>query len=67
MHLQVEIEESDRLYFRILWRYLDSSHKPDVYEFSREVLRNCVQWRLSLLFKKMPEDTNISIHWQPKL
>ena len=26
-----------------------------------------IQWRLSLLFKKMPEDTNISIHWQPKL
>lgn len=38
MYLQVEIEESDRPYFRILWRYLDSSHKPDVYEFSRVVL-----------------------------
>ena len=39
-----EIEESDRPYFRILWRYLDSSHKPDAYEFSRVVLSNCVQW-----------------------
>lgn len=37
MYLQVEIEEEDRPYFRILWRDLDSSREPDVYEFSRVV------------------------------
>ncbi|PFX19092.1 hypothetical protein AWC38_SpisGene16530 [Stylophora pistillata] len=37
MYLQVEIEERDRPYFRLLWRDLDSSRKPDVYEFSRVV------------------------------
>lgn len=37
MYLQVEIEESDRPYFRLLWRDLDSSREPDVYEFSRVV------------------------------
>ena len=37
MYLQVEIEERDRPYFRILWRDLDSSREPDVYEFSRVV------------------------------
>ena len=29
MCLQVEIEESDRLYFQILWRDLDTSRNPD--------------------------------------
>ena len=37
MYLQMEIEERDRPYFRILWRDLDSSCEPDVYEFSRVV------------------------------
>lgn len=37
MYLQVEIEESDRPYFRMLWRDLDTSREPDVYEFSRVV------------------------------
>ena len=34
MYLQVEIEESDRPYFRILWWDFDTSREPDVYEFS---------------------------------
>ena len=37
MYLQVKIEESNRPYCRILWKDLDSSHKTDVYEFSRVV------------------------------
>ena len=37
MYLQVEIEERDCPYFRLLWRDLDSSREPDVYEFSRVV------------------------------
>ena len=37
MYLQVEIEESDRPYFRILWRDFDTNREPDVYEFSRVV------------------------------
>ena len=37
MYLQVEIEERDRPYFRILWRDLDFSREPEVYEFSRVV------------------------------
>ena len=37
MYLQVEIEESGRPYFRLLWRDLDSSREPDPYEFSRVV------------------------------
>ena len=37
MYLQVEIEERDRPNFRILWRDLDSSREPDIYEFSRVV------------------------------
>ena len=37
MYLQVEIEERDRPYFRMLWRDLDSSREPEVYEFSRVV------------------------------
>ena len=34
---QVEIEDRDRPYFRMLWRDLDSSREPEVYEFSRVV------------------------------
>ena len=37
MYLQVEIEERDRTYFGLLWRDLDSSREPDVYEFSQVV------------------------------
>ena len=37
MYLQVEIEESDRSFFRILWRDLDERCEPDVYEFSRVI------------------------------
>ena len=37
MYLQVEIEESDRSFFRILCRDLDESREPDVYEFNRVV------------------------------
>ena len=39
MYLQVEIEESDRPYFWLLWRDLDTSRKRNVYEFSRIVFR----------------------------
>ena len=37
MYLQVETEESYRSFFRILWRDLDESREPDVYEFNRVV------------------------------
>ena len=37
MCLQVEIEESGRPMFRILWRNLDSDREPEVFEFSRVV------------------------------
>ena len=37
MYLQVEIEERDRPYFRVLWRDFDSGRELDVYEFSRLV------------------------------
>ena len=37
MYLQVEIEEKDRPFFRVLWRDLDSTKDPDVYEFTRVV------------------------------
>ena len=37
MYLQVEIEENDRPYFRVLWCDLDSTKEPDVYEFTRVV------------------------------
>ena len=37
MYFQVEIEESDRPYFRILWQDLHTSRNPDVYEFSQVV------------------------------
>ena len=34
MYLQIEIEEQDRSHFRLLWRDLDPSREPDVFEFS---------------------------------
>ena len=37
MYLQVEIAESDRSKFRILWRDLDEAREPEVYEFNRVV------------------------------
>jgi hypothetical protein len=37
MYLQIEIEEQDRSHFRLLWRDLDPSREPDVFEFSRVV------------------------------
>ena len=37
MYLQVEIEQRDCPYFRLLWRDLDSSCEPDIYELSRVV------------------------------
>ena len=65
MYLQVEIEESDRPYFRLLWWDLDTSRERDVYEFSRVVFRKKFSIRLSL--RKIPENTKKSIHWQLKL
>ena len=37
IYLQIEIEEKDRSHFRLLWRDLDPSREPDVFEFSRVV------------------------------
>lgn len=37
MYLQVELLPQDRPYHRFLWRDLDLSRKPDVYEFNRVV------------------------------
>ena len=37
MYLQIEIEEKDRPYFRILWRDYESEREPDEYEFTRVV------------------------------
>lgn len=37
MFLQIEIEEKDRPYFRILWRDYESEREPDEYEFTRVV------------------------------
>jgi len=34
MYFQIDIEEQDRSHFRLLWRHLDSSREPDVFEFS---------------------------------
>ena len=35
--MQVEIEEGDHPHYRLLWKEIDSSRKPDVYTFSRVV------------------------------
>ena len=35
MYLQIEIQEEDRPYFRLLWRDLECERQPDVYEFGR--------------------------------
>ena len=37
MYLHVEIEETDRPFFRVLWRDLDSTKEPEEYEFTRVV------------------------------
>ena len=37
MLLQIEVQEKDRSYFRILWRNLDVNQEPQEYEFSRVV------------------------------
>ena len=37
MYFQIEIEEKDRRHFRLLWRDVDPSREPDVFEFSRVV------------------------------
>ena len=37
MYLQIEIEERERSHFRLLWRNLDPSQEPDIFEFSRVV------------------------------
>ena len=37
MYLQIDIEEKDRPYFRILWQDYESDREPDEYEFTRVV------------------------------
>ena len=37
MYLQIEVKEQDRSHFRLLWRDLDPSQEPDVFEFNRVV------------------------------
>ena len=37
MYLQIETEEKDRPYFRILWRDCENDREPDEYEFTRVV------------------------------
>ena len=40
MFLQVELQDRDRPFHRFLWRDLDTSREPDVYEFQRLLLGN---------------------------
>lgn len=40
MFLQVELQEKDRPYHRLLWRDLDTSREPDMYEFQRLLFGN---------------------------
>ena len=37
MFLQIEVQEKDRSYFRILWRNLDVDQEPQEYKFNRVV------------------------------
>lgn len=39
MYLQVEISDSDHPMFWILWRDLDTTHEPEVYEFNQILFR----------------------------
>jgi len=42
MYLRIKIAETDKRYFRFLWRDMDQNRPPDVYEFSRVVFGvNC--------------------------
>ena len=47
MFLQVELAERDRQYHRFLWRDLDTSRQPDVYEFQRLLFGNTASSFLS--------------------
>ena len=40
MFLQVGLLKGDRVYHRFLWRNLDASQEPEVYEFQRLVFGN---------------------------
>ena len=58
MFLQVGLLKDDRAYHRFLWRNLDASREPDVYEFQRLVFGNtaspfCAQF----IVQKHAEDT----------
>ena len=37
MYLQIGVAEKDKKYLRFLWRDLDQSRPPDVFEFNRVV------------------------------
>jgi len=37
MYLKIQIAPLDRQYFRFLWRDLDMTRKPEVYEFERVI------------------------------
>ena len=64
MYLQVEIEERDHPYFRLLWRDLDSSREPDVYEFNRVVFgKNSAPKEVQFV----TQGTRMCIHWQLQL
>ena len=42
MYLRIKIVEADQKYFRFLWRDMDQTRPPDIYEFSRVVFgANC--------------------------
>ena len=39
-HLQVELQDKDQPFHRFLWRDLDTSREPDMYEFQRLLFGN---------------------------
>ena len=66
MYLQVQIEEKDRPFFRVLWRDLDSTKDPDVYEFTRVVFgKNSAPMEAQFIALENGNTEN-RIHWLQK-
>ncbi len=53
MYLRILVNETDRRYFSFLWRDMDTSREPDVYEFSRVVFGvNCSPFLAQLVLRE---------------
>ena len=63
MYLRIGIQQDDRNYLRILWRNLDPTAEPEVFQFNRTVFGiNSPPFKRSMIYKNTQKNTQKNTH-----